>query len=88
MLCCGCVRRAALVAAWEAVATKAAVHGLPTAALIRTLPNDGSKRVKGYNGTNPPYFTAEAAVWLAGTGMKHVCVDLPSVDREVSTLPA
>ena len=52
------------------------------ALIIRTLPNDPSKCSRVYSGNNPPYFEAEAIQWLADSGLQHLLVDLPSVDRE------
>lgn len=54
----------------------------PEALVLRTLPNDGLKRVAQYSGTNPPYLHHEALDYLARIGVKHFLVDLPSVDRE------
>jgi arylformamidase len=55
----------------------------PTAALIvRTLPNDPGKRERTYQGESPaPYFTLEAADFLADRGVRHLLIDLPSLDR-------
>jgi arylformamidase len=52
------------------------------ALIIRTLPNEVSKRQRNYSSTNPPYFEAECADILIQNGVKHLLVDLPSVDRE------
>ena len=52
------------------------------ALIIRTLPNLAEKLSKTYSGTNPPYFEAEIADYLVQSGVKHILVDLPSVDRE------
>jgi kynurenine formamidase len=35
-----------------------------------------------YGGSNPAYLTPAAARWLLEGGVQHVCVDLPSFDRE------
>lgn len=35
-----------------------------------------------FSGTNPPYFTREAMEWIVGRGIRHLLVELPSVDRE------
>ena len=56
----------------------------PVAAMIiRTLPNDHEKKTRAYSGTNPPYLDAEITHWLAKKGVKHLLLDLPSVDKEV-----
>jgi arylformamidase len=52
------------------------------ALIIRTLPNDMSKRSRQYSNTNPPYIAAEALSYLADCGVEHLLLDLPSVDRE------
>lgn len=52
------------------------------ALLIRTLPNDPLKCSKNYSATNPPYFEADIVALLNEMGVKHLLVDLPSVDRE------
>jgi kynurenine formamidase len=52
------------------------------AIVIRTLPNTDTKRTAHYSGTNPPYLDHEAAAWLVNSGVNHLLIDLPSVDRE------
>lgn len=52
------------------------------AAVIRTLPNSDEKRTARYSGTNPPYLAQEAAVYLVDSGVQHLLIDLPSIDRE------
>ena len=54
----------------------------PEAVIIRTIPNGSFKRTKKYSGTNPPYIEADLAEFLARNGVKHLLIDLPSVDRE------
>jgi kynurenine formamidase len=54
----------------------------PEALVIRTLPNDHSKMTRQYSGTNPPYLEPELGTYLARIGVKHLLVDLPSVDKE------
>ena len=57
--------------------------GIPRDALIiRTLPNSESKKHKNYSKTNPPYLLEEAAIFIRESGIKHLLIDLPSVDRE------
>ncbi|WP_149276589.1 cyclase family protein [Pareuzebyella sediminis] len=50
--------------------------------VIRTQPNDRAKLTKQYTDTNPPYFTEEAMHFLVDSGVQHLLVDLPSVDKE------
>jgi arylformamidase len=52
------------------------------ALIIRTLPNNESKKKKQYSGTNPPYLHHATAQYLTGLGIHHLLIDLPSVDRE------
>ena len=54
----------------------------PEAIIIRTLPNLESKKHKNYSKTNPPYLLEEAATFIRESGIKHLLIDLPSVDRE------
>ncbi len=57
---------------------------LPTEALImRTLPNEAGKKNRNYSGTNPPYLEEAVGKFLADNNIKHLLLDLPSVDREV-----
>ena len=55
---------------------------VPEALIIRTLPNHPDKLTKDYSGTNPPYLSREAMEFIVRKGVKHLLVDLPSVDRE------
>ncbi len=52
------------------------------AIVIRTLPNTKEKLSMQYSYTNPPYLLEEAAIYLKVKGIKHLLIDLPSVDRE------
>ena len=52
------------------------------AVVIRTLPNTNEKMMKSYSHANPPYFTETAMKFLKQKGIKHLLVDLPSVDKE------
>ena len=54
----------------------------PEALIIRTLPNELEKKHKNYSNTNPPYLLEEAAVFLCKIDVKHLLIDLPSVDKE------
>jgi len=53
------------------------------ALLIRTRPNAVDKKAKNYTGTNPPYFEPAALEVLKERGVKHLLIDLPSVDKEM-----
>ncbi|WP_411893302.1 cyclase family protein [Winogradskyella sp. A2] len=52
------------------------------AVIIRTLPNTREKTSKQYSHTNWTYFEEDAIKLLVRKGIKHLLVDLPSVDRE------
>lgn len=52
------------------------------AIVIRTLPNMSEKKSKQYSNSNPPYVTEEAAIYLREKGIRHLLIDLPSVDKE------
>lgn len=54
----------------------------PEALIIRTLPNDFNKKSFKYSNTNPPYLSEDAAVFLRNCNIKHLLIDLPSVDKE------
>lgn len=55
---------------------------LPTQALLIRTPNEAGKRTKQYSSTNPPYLEEAVGKFLAENDIKHLLVDLPSVDRE------
>jgi len=52
------------------------------ALIIRTKPNDHSKTNRQYSGTNFPYLTLGAMQRIVDSGVQHLLIDLPSVDRE------
>jgi arylformamidase len=60
-----------------------ATRFIPEAIIIRTLPNDDSKTKRQYSGTNPAYLEPGLCEFLAQQEVKHLIVDLPSVDKEV-----
>jgi arylformamidase len=52
------------------------------ALIVRSLPNDATKLTRHYgSGEGTPYFTADAMRWIVARGVRHLVVDLPSVDR-------
>ncbi len=69
------VTREHLAAAWTASSGS-------TTLVIRTLPNDSSKRTRRWSAHNPPYIHIEAMNLIVERGIRHLMVDLPSVDRE------
>ncbi|MFV8374456.1 cyclase family protein [Flavobacterium sp. LB1P62] len=57
--------------------------GIPREAIIiRTIPNLESKKQLKYSNTNPPYLDEAAARFICESGIKHLLIDLPSVDKE------
>lgn len=62
------------------------LKGLPEgnieALVVRTLPNDLVKKSQCYSNTNPAYMNIDCIPLLNERGVKHLLVDLPSVDRE------
>lgn len=57
-------------------------HSDVQALIIRTIPNDESKKANNYSGKNPPFITVEAIQAIKQAGIQHLLVDLPSVDHE------
>ena len=68
------ISRKSLKKALPAIQTKAIV--------IRTLPNTDDKSRMDYSGTNPPYLDQKAMDYLVQNNVRHLLLDLPSVDRE------
>ena len=54
----------------------------PEAIIIRTLPNNSDKVSMKYSHTNPTYLLEEAAIFIRESGIQHLLIDLPSVDKE------
>lgn len=52
------------------------------AVVIRTLPNAVSKKSKNYSNSNPPYILEDVMIRFRESGIKHILIDLPSVDKE------
>lgn len=52
------------------------------ALVVRTIPNLKEKKSQQYSNTNWPYFTKEAIELLVKKGIKHLLIDLPSIDKE------
>lgn len=49
--------------------------------IIRTLPNDESKNTRRYMDNLPPFFSTEAMNFIRAKNVKHLLVDVPSIDR-------
>ncbi|WOD44630.1 cyclase family protein [Hwangdonia lutea] len=52
------------------------------AIILRTIPNTNEKLSAQYSHTNPPYLLEDAAIYLREKGVKHLLIDLPSIDKE------
>jgi arylformamidase len=52
------------------------------ALVIRSIPNSPVKINEHYSGTNPAYMEADGAAYLRDLSVKHVLLDVPSIDRE------
>lgn len=61
---------------------KALAGKTPDAIIIRTLPNLETKKHLKYSHTNPPYLEEAAARFICESGIQHLLIDLPSVDKE------
>ena len=48
---------------------------------IRTLPNTKEKLTQRYQPSNTAFFTTDAITFLNDLGVKHLVVDIPSIDR-------
>ncbi len=57
-------------------------HLKTEALIIRSLPNVINKKQTNYSSTNPPYLDLDMIPILEKMGVKHLLIDLPSVDRE------
>jgi kynurenine formamidase len=49
--------------------------------IIRTLPNSEEKKKRNYMKKNPSFFTIDAMLYIVNLGVRHLLVDIPSVDR-------
>lgn len=60
---------------------KESSDGFTEGLIIRTLPNDTSKKSRSYMQETPPFLSIEAAKYIHSLGVKHLLLDVPSVDR-------
>ena len=49
--------------------------------IIRTLPNESNKLIKNYDLNSAAFFSNNAIEYILNLGVKHLLVDLPSIDR-------
>lgn len=66
----------------KALGTSTSLSVAPEAIIIRTLPNFKIKKHLKYSNTNPPYLAEDASLFIRESGIKHLLIDLPSVDKE------
>ncbi|MBT0606805.1 cyclase family protein [Aequorivita echinoideorum] len=66
----------------EEIIKKALAAKSPEALVIRTLPNNSKKKEKHWSDSNWPFLHEKAALFLRNIGVKHLLIDLPSVDKE------
>jgi kynurenine formamidase len=52
------------------------------AVILRTMPNLENKKTKNYSNSNPPYVDAGLMFRFRESGIQHLLIDLPSVDKE------
>tara|TARA_B100001250_G_scaffold409390_1_gene433631 strand:+ start:435 stop:1190 length:756 start_codon:yes stop_codon:yes gene_type:complete len=69
----------------ESVITKKSIQEKLTsevdALIIRTFPNNKSKKYRNYDSDPAPFFTNDAIDYLQSINIKHLLVDLPSIDK-------
>ena len=51
------------------------------ALVIRTLPNENSKKTRNYMEHEPPFISLDAMNFIVEAGVEHLLIDMPSVDR-------
>ena len=61
---------------------RACWDGSSESLVIRTTPNSIDKKAYNYSDTNPAYIHPDAMSFIAKSKLKHLLLDLPSVDRE------
>ncbi len=66
----------------KSLGTSLSDAGVPMALIIRTRPNPKGKKQYDYSGTNPPYFSPDCIREIIQMGVRHLLVDVPSLDRE------
>ncbi|MFI5212050.1 MAG: cyclase family protein [Ignavibacteria bacterium] len=62
-------------------ALESAEPGFLEGLVIRTIPNDNSKKSRKYMDTLPPFLSKEGVEFIVKLGVKHLLLDIPSVDR-------
>lgn len=70
-----------ITAAMLRAALEQAEPGFLDALVIRTLPNGADKVTRDWSVVPAPFFTHEAMEFIAASGVSHLLVDIPSLDR-------
>lgn len=70
-----------LVITRRSLETALSGDGETPALVVRTLPNTDDRLTRRYLDEVPPYFTTEAIEWIVERGVRHLLVDMPSIDR-------
>lgn len=71
----------ALFGAWARVTRASGLQLDPQALVVRTLPNDPTKRTRDHTHAVAPYFSREAMEEVVSRGIEHLVLDTPSLDR-------
>jgi kynurenine formamidase len=75
------ITRRAIENALQKAEARASASAANTALIIRTLPNDESKKTRTYLENIPPFFSTAAMRLMSEKNVRHLLVDLPSIDR-------
>ena len=57
------------------------MHQSHSGLVIRTIPNDKSKKSRNYDKNGAPFLTNQAIDYIVSQGVEHLLVDLPSIDK-------
>ena len=57
------------------------LHQSSDALIVRTIPNDRTKRTRNYDLYTAPFFTSDAVDYIKEINIKHLLVDFPSIDK-------
>ena len=69
----------------DSVITKKSIqkkmHQSHSGLIIRTMPNEKSKKSRNYDKNEAPFLTNQAIDYIVSQGVEHLLVDLPSIDK-------
>jgi len=71
----------AALARYPDLALAYGAHEAPRALIVRTLPNSPDKPLRNFDAQPAPFFSRQAMQHIAGLPIRHLLVDLPSIDR-------